>query len=97
MTARALLEQLHTRNMALESYGLTFRVNAQTEAIKDELRPRFANTSGTSSGFSSAHGKGWKWLTGAASSQNEPGSPATSLRTTPHRRVSRGREGAPLQ
>ncbi len=38
MTARALLERLHTRNMALESYGLTFRLDAQTEAVTDELR-----------------------------------------------------------
>ena len=38
MTARALLEELHTRNMRLEPDGPAFRMNAQTEAITDELR-----------------------------------------------------------
>jgi len=38
MTAHALLEELRERDVRLEAYGLTLRVDAPREAATDELR-----------------------------------------------------------
>jgi hypothetical protein len=81
MTARTLFEELHTRNMRLEPDGPTFRLDAQTEAVTDELSSTLREDK---RGFIRLLEQKWEKLEEAdrrGLGKSRTGGPATSLCT----------------